>query len=94
MTDASKLNDQDLLPENEKKTIEGFINILQKIFQQDINQQDCTILTYKEFIPLFTVLGTLAAAQLNITQEEYYAIVDYHIQELDLIMKEEMSQNE
>ena len=94
VSDAYKLSDEDLLPENEKKVIENFIGILKKIYEQDINQDDCTVLKYKEFVPLFTVLGTLAAAQLDISQDEYYMIVDYHIKQLDLMVKEEMDVEE
>lgn len=88
MTQISDLQDEDLLPENFKNTLQQFIDMLQKMFDNDINTEDCTILRVKNYIPMFTVFGTLAAAQLGITQEEYYVAVDYYIRELDLIAGE------
>lgn len=89
MVDVADLKDDDYIPDSLRETTQQFINILQKIFDQDIANPKCTIATYKEFIPMFTVLGTLGAAQLRIDQEEYYAIVDYFIRELNLLAGQE-----
>lgn len=88
MTDVLELKDDDYFPESHKKTAQTFINMLQDLFDQQIKSKKCTVLEYKNFIPMFAVLGTLAAAQLNINQDEYYAIVDYYIKELDLVAGE------
>lgn len=89
MVDVADLKDDEFIPDSLKKTTQTFIDILQKIFDRDINTPECTIARYKEFIPMFTVLGTLGAAQLRITQDEYYAIVDYYVKELNLIVGQE-----
>lgn len=86
MTDVSNLKDNDILPETQKKVAQNLINMIQDLFNQEIKDNPtCTIFQYKNFIPMFTVMGTLAAAQLGINQDEYYMIVDYYIKELGLL---------
>ena len=71
-----------------KKQFGMSITNLQSLYDDFINTDDCTLGVALQYIPLFTVYGLINAAQLGVSQEEYYTIVEYYINDkFDLVDK-------
>lgn len=77
-----------LLHDSIKEQIQGFIDMLQKFFDEKIAPSDATETDALEYIPLFCINGALVASMLGVTYDEYLLAVDYMIRLLDLEAKE------
>ncbi len=75
---------QDLLNPEIKKQIGLSLEKLQKLYNEDINVDDCTTNRALLYIPLFVIEGLLLASMLGVTSDELLAITDYLIEELNL----------
>lgn len=75
---------QDLLNPEIKKQIGLSLEKLQKLYDEDINIDDCTTNRALLYIPLFVIEGLLLASMLGVTSDELLAITDYLIEELNL----------
>ena len=86
----SQQNDEvtELLNEGIKKQIAASIYTLLNLFDEYIKPENAHIQNALELIPLFAVYGMWIGAQLGVTQEEYYKIVDYYLERYDLLEKE------
>lgn len=71
----------DAIKEELRKSLEN----LWTLFDEYIDTENCTLGTALEFIPWFSVYGLWLGAQLGVAQDEYYAIVDYHLKKSNLI---------
>lgn len=69
----------DFLIEEIKRQFGMTLENLQTLYDETINTPECTLGIALKYVPLFTVFGLLNAAQLGVTQEEYYMIVDHYI---------------
>lgn len=79
---------QQLLLDNIKQQFKMSLDNLSKLFDEFIDQENCTLQQALEFVPLFTVYGLINGAQLGIAQDEYYLIVDYYLEKYNLFEKE------
>ena len=70
---------EEILVKNIQQQIDMSLSNLKTLFDDFVNKDDCTLSQALEFIPLLTVYGLINGAQLGVTQEEYYLIVDYYI---------------
>ena len=77
----------ELLNDEIKKQIAASIYTLVNIFDEYINPEQAHIQNALEMIPLFAVFGMWIGAQLGVTQDEYYKIVDYYLERYDLLEK-------
>lgn len=68
-----------------KKRIERSLQDLWTLFEEYIDQEDCTIGKTLEYFPWFIVYGLMIGAQLGVSQDEAYMIVDYYLVKNDLI---------
>lgn len=68
-----------------KGQIKMSLDNLYTLYDKFIDDENCTLKTALEFIPLFTVNGLINGAQLGVRQDEYYMIVDYYLEMYDLI---------
>lgn len=57
---------------------------LQKLYDEFIDTETCTLGAALQYVPLFTVYGLTNAAQLGVSQEEYYLIVDYYLEKWNM----------
>lgn len=78
----------ELLKPGVKKHIEISLMILIQMYQEYIEPNNAHIQNALELIPLFGVFGMWIGAQLGVTQNEYYKIVDYYLERYDLLEKE------
>ena len=79
---------EDFLLQEIKKQFGMSIQNLQSLYNDFIDTDECTLGVALQYIPLFTVYGLINAAQLGVTQEEYYKVVEYYITEkFDLVDK-------
>ena len=62
-----------------QKQFKMTLDNLQKLYDEFIDTENCTLGAALQYVPLFTVYGLTNAAQLGVTQEEYYLIVDYYL---------------
>lgn len=88
MTEDNIQSDKDVetfLLDIVKNQIKMSLDNLYTLYDKFIDDEKCSLKTALEFIPLFTVNGLINGAQLGVTQEEYYLIVDYYLQAYDLI---------
>lgn len=88
MTEDNIQSDKDVetfLLDIVKNQIKMSLDNLYTLYDKFIDDEECSLKTALEFIPLFTVNGLINGAQLGVTQEEYYLIVDYYLQAYDLI---------
>lgn len=76
------------IPEDTLKFTNVILNTLRTIFDEDVNNGKADLSVYMQYLPLFAAYGSLLAAQLNIKQDEYYAITDYYIKKMELIADE------
>lgn len=76
-------SDEKLNPEI-KKQIGLSLEKLQKLYNEDINTEDCTTNRALLYIPLFVIEGLLLASMLGVTSDELLLITDYLIEELNL----------
>lgn len=89
-TDDNIQTDEDvenLLLDTIKKQIKMSLDNMYNLFDEFIDDDECTLKTALEFVPLFTVNGLINGAQLGIRQDEYYMIVDYYLEKYDLIAR-------
>lgn len=70
-----------------KEQIKMSLDNMYNLYDEFIDDDECTLKTALEFVPLFTVNGLINGAQLGIRQDEYYMIVDYYLQKYDLIAR-------
>lgn len=75
---------QDPLNPEIKKQIGLSLEKLQKLYDEDINIDDCTTNRALLYVPLFVIEGLLLASMLGVTSDELLAITDYLIEELNL----------
>lgn len=68
-----------------KEQIKMSLDNLGRLYEEFIDKDDCTLKTALEFIPLFSVNGLINGAQLGVTQEEYYMIVDHYLERYNLL---------
>lgn len=68
-----------------KEQIKMSLDNLYKLYDEFIDNDECKLKTALELVPLFTVNGLMIGAQLGITQDEYYVIVDYYLERYNLI---------
>ena len=80
---------EEILVKNIQQQIDMSLSNLKTLFDDFVNKDDCTLSQALEFIPLLTVYGLINGAQLGVTQEEYYLIVDYYLERYDLLAKGE-----
>lgn len=73
-----------LLSDSLKKQIQGFIDMLQKFYDEQIAPPTCTENDALEYIPLFCINGALIASMMNVTYDEYLLATDYMIRLLGL----------
>ena len=79
---------EDFLLQEIKKQFGISIKNLHSLYNDFIDTDECTLGVALQYIPLFTVYGLINAAQLGVTQEEYYKVVEYYITEkFDLVDK-------
>lgn len=83
---------EELLLNNIKQQFEMSLESLQKLYNEFIKKDSCKLKDALEFVPLFTVFGLINGAQLGISQDEYYLIVDYYLEKYDLIQKQGVKQ--
>lgn len=92
MTEENQQLDEDpqtLLTSEIKKIIKMSLEHLVQLYGEFIEPDNCTLGAALQYIPILTVYGTSIAAQLGVTQEEYYTIVDYYLQKWDRYEKKE-----
>ena len=72
---------------NIKLMIKEFVDTLQDEFKTIIDNPECTEEDALKYILLFDIYGLLSASMLDVTMEEYYAVVDYMIPKLGIEVK-------
>lgn len=78
-------NIEEVLLNTIKEQIRISLDNLNTLYDEFVNKEDCTLTTILEFIPLMSVNALINAAQLGVSQEEYYLIVDYYLEKYELI---------
>lgn len=78
-------NPTEILNDGIKKHVDISLSILIKLYGEYIKPDGAHIQNALEFIPLLGVFGLWIGAQLGVSQEEYYKIVDYYLQRFDLV---------
>lgn len=68
-----------------KEQIKMSLDNMYDLYDKFIDDDECSLKTALEYIPLFTVNGLINGAQLGVKQDEYYMIVDYYLKMYDLI---------
>lgn len=76
---------EETLTEGVKERIRRSLKDLQELFDTYIDQEDCTVTKALEYFPWFLVYGLMIGAQLGVSQDEAYLIVDYYLVKNDLI---------
>ena len=76
---------EEVLLKNIKEQIRISLDNLNTLYKEFVDKDDCTLTTVLEFIPLMSVNALINAAQLGVSQEEYYLIVDYYLEKYELI---------
>lgn len=90
-TVAHEQNNQSTAEHNEKlnngikKQIDISLSILVKLYGEYIKPEEAHIQNALEYIPIFGVFGLWIGAQLGVSQQEYYKIVDYYLERFDLL---------
>lgn len=79
------MDTETLLLDIVKQQIKMSLDNLYTLYDKFIDDEECTLKTALEFVPLFTVNGLINGAQLGVRQDEYYMIVDYYLQMYDLL---------
>lgn len=82
-----KSEHQELLNEGIKKQTDICLSILVKLYSEYIKPENAHVQNALEFIPIFGVFGLWIGAQLGVSQNEYYKIVDYYLERFNLIEK-------
>lgn len=82
-------NPKQLLLKEIQKQFKMTLDNLQKLYDEFINKESCTLGAALQYVPLFTVYGLTNAAQLGVTQEEYYLIVDYYLEKWNMFEEEQ-----
>lgn len=68
-----------------KKRIRKTLEDLWTLFDEYIDTDDCNVSTTLEYFPWFIVYGLMIGAQLGVSQDEAYMIVDYYLVKHNLI---------
>lgn len=92
MTEENRQLDKDphtLLTNEIKGIIKLSLEHLNQLYDEFIEPENCTLGAALQYIPILTVYGTSIAAQLGVTQKEYYTIVDYYLEKWDRYEKED-----
>ena len=76
---------EETLTSGVKERIRRSLEDLWSLFDEYIDQEDCTVSKTLEFFPWFIVYGLMIGAQLGVSQDEAYMIVDYYLVRNDLI---------
>lgn len=67
-----------------KRQTEKSLTNLMTLYKEYINQEDCTISTFLEYVPWIAINGAWLASLVGVTLDEYYVIVDYFLNEYNL----------
>ena len=68
-----------------KNQIKMSLDNLYKLYELYIQNDECNLATVLEYIPFFVVYGLWFGAQLGVSQEEFYAIVDQYLKNFNLL---------
>lgn len=82
-------NPKELLLREIQKQFKMTLDNLQKLYDEFIDTENCTLGAALQYVPLFTVYGLTNAAQLGVSQEEYYLIVDYYLEKWNMFEQEQ-----
>lgn len=68
-----------------KKQFKKSLDNLTILYEDFIDQDGCNLAVALQYVPLFVVYGLWLGAQLGVSQEEFYGIVDHYLKKYDLL---------
>ena len=83
--DYSNIDVDDLLPDEINEQIQRSLTSLQKLYDEEIDNDDTTVQKALEYLPLFNIHGLLLSSMLGVTMEEYYMITEAYAKQLGFL---------
>ena len=83
--DYSNIDVDDLLPDEINEQIQRSLVSLQKLYDEEIDNDDTTVQKALEYLPLFNIHGLLLSSMLGVTMEEYYMITEAYAKQLGFL---------
>ena len=83
--DYSNIDVDDLLPNEINEQIQKSLTSLQKLYDEEIDNDDTTVQKALEYLPLFNIHGLLLSSMLGVTMEEYYMITEAYAKQLGFL---------
>lgn len=83
--DYTQLDVDDLIPEEVKIQIEKSIKSLERLYNEEIDNEDTNVQKTLEFLPLFNIHGLILSSMLGVTMEEYYMITEAYAKKMGLL---------
>jgi len=77
------------LMESIKRQTRKSLTNLMTLYEEYIDQEECTIATFLEFVPWIAINGAWLASLVGVSLDEYYVVVDYFLNEYNLQKEEE-----
>jgi len=68
-----------------KKEVRRTLENLWTLYDEYLDTDECTIATLLEYIPWMIVYGLMLGAQVGVTQDEAYMMVDYYLVRNNLV---------
>lgn len=76
---------QEKLTTVSKKEVRRTLENLWTLYDEYLDTDECTIATLLEYIPWMIVYGLMLGAQVGVTQDEAYMMVDYYLVRNNLV---------
>lgn len=83
--DYSNIDVDELLPSEINEQIKRSLTSLQKLYDEEIDNEDTTVQKALEYLPLFNIHGLLLSSMLGVTMEEYYMITEAYAKQLGFL---------